>query len=309
MNIGIDRKLCSLTDVNDEHAVLEEIAALLNSLRGVFDGEEVDELAHALQSASTRSRTVPTTNWSWRARCTISPAARWSKGPTVSRTTSSRGSGSLRVSGSGSVGWPARTSRPSAFSWPPIRRTPRGFRRNRLRHCDTREEPGSTRPTSLTRGGRTPSGCDVTTTAPRCPVRRPCPSTRSSRWRGAWEPRDDRREPAQALPRAGPRRGPARGPVRGGSGARRAGARGALRRLPGDGATGAARAAGGGAGGAPRTGHRGRPPEDGAAPLSRLLHRGALSQGREPGRILVRWEEIDAHSKLAEILQIGVGDR
>ncbi len=35
---------------------------------------------------------------------------------------------------------------------------------------------------------------------------------------------------------------------------------------------------------------------------------GALSQGREPGRILVRWEEIDAHSKLAEILQIGVGD-
>ncbi|UNQ41504.1 HD family phosphohydrolase [Prescottella equi] len=38
--------------MNDEHAVLEEIAALLNSLRGVFDGEEVDELAHALQSAS-----------------------------------------------------------------------------------------------------------------------------------------------------------------------------------------------------------------------------------------------------------------
>ncbi|BCN58565.1 UTRA domain-containing protein [Rhodococcus hoagii] len=35
---------------------------------------------------------------------------------------------------------------------------------------------------------------------------------------------------------------------------------------------------------------------------------GALSQGREPGRVLVRWEEIDAHSKLAEILQIGVGD-
>ncbi|NKR25347.1 HD family phosphohydrolase [Rhodococcus hoagii] len=38
--------------MNDDHAVLEETAALLNSLRGVFDGEEVDELAHALQSAS-----------------------------------------------------------------------------------------------------------------------------------------------------------------------------------------------------------------------------------------------------------------
>lgn len=38
--------------MNDEHAVLEEAAALLNSLRGVFDGEEVDEFAHALQSAS-----------------------------------------------------------------------------------------------------------------------------------------------------------------------------------------------------------------------------------------------------------------
>lgn len=35
---------------------------------------------------------------------------------------------------------------------------------------------------------------------------------------------------------------------------------------------------------------------------------GALSQGREPGRILVRWEEIDAHTKLAEILEIAVGD-
>lgn len=35
---------------------------------------------------------------------------------------------------------------------------------------------------------------------------------------------------------------------------------------------------------------------------------GALSQGREPGRILVRWEEIDAHAKLAEILEIAVGD-
>ncbi|WP_430332017.1 GntR family transcriptional regulator [Rhodococcus sp. ACT016] len=35
---------------------------------------------------------------------------------------------------------------------------------------------------------------------------------------------------------------------------------------------------------------------------------GALSQGREPGRILVRWEEIDAHEKLAEILEIRVGD-
>ncbi|WP_305094688.1 GntR family transcriptional regulator [Prescottella sp. R16] len=35
---------------------------------------------------------------------------------------------------------------------------------------------------------------------------------------------------------------------------------------------------------------------------------GALSQGREPGRILVRWEEIDAPPSLAEILDIGVGD-
>ncbi|MGW0174981.1 GntR family transcriptional regulator [Rhodococcus sp. NPDC003322] len=36
---------------------------------------------------------------------------------------------------------------------------------------------------------------------------------------------------------------------------------------------------------------------------------GALSQGREPGRILVRWEEIDAHERLAAILEIAVGDR
>jgi len=35
---------------------------------------------------------------------------------------------------------------------------------------------------------------------------------------------------------------------------------------------------------------------------------GALSQGREPGRILVRWEEIDAHEKLAEILELAIGD-
>ena len=35
---------------------------------------------------------------------------------------------------------------------------------------------------------------------------------------------------------------------------------------------------------------------------------GALSQGREPGRILVRWEEIDAHATLAETLGIDVGD-
>lgn len=35
---------------------------------------------------------------------------------------------------------------------------------------------------------------------------------------------------------------------------------------------------------------------------------GALSQGREPGRILVRWEEIDARARLAETLGIGVGD-
>lgn len=38
--------------MNDHLAVLEETAALLNSLRGVFDGEAVDELDHALQSAS-----------------------------------------------------------------------------------------------------------------------------------------------------------------------------------------------------------------------------------------------------------------
>jgi len=37
--------------MNDDPAVLEEIAALLNSLRGVFDGEAVDELDHALQAA------------------------------------------------------------------------------------------------------------------------------------------------------------------------------------------------------------------------------------------------------------------
>ncbi|CAM3260731.1 GntR family transcriptional regulator [Prescottella defluvii] len=36
---------------------------------------------------------------------------------------------------------------------------------------------------------------------------------------------------------------------------------------------------------------------------------GALSQGRVPGRFLVRWEEIDAHDKLARILEIAVGDR
>lgn len=38
--------------MNDDSAVLEETAALLNSLRGVFDGEAVDELDHALQSAA-----------------------------------------------------------------------------------------------------------------------------------------------------------------------------------------------------------------------------------------------------------------
>ncbi|RVW09834.1 HD family phosphohydrolase [Prescottella agglutinans] len=37
--------------MNDDSAVLEEAAALLNSLCGVFDGEAVDELDHALQSA------------------------------------------------------------------------------------------------------------------------------------------------------------------------------------------------------------------------------------------------------------------
>ncbi|WP_430332016.1 HD domain-containing protein [Rhodococcus sp. ACT016] len=37
--------------MNDDSAVLEEAAALLNSLRGVFDGEAVDELDHALQTA------------------------------------------------------------------------------------------------------------------------------------------------------------------------------------------------------------------------------------------------------------------
>ncbi len=35
---------------------------------------------------------------------------------------------------------------------------------------------------------------------------------------------------------------------------------------------------------------------------------GALSQGGEPGRILVCWEEIDAHEKLAEILELAIGD-
>ncbi|MDH6281759.1 GntR family transcriptional regulator [Prescottella agglutinans] len=35
---------------------------------------------------------------------------------------------------------------------------------------------------------------------------------------------------------------------------------------------------------------------------------GAVSQGRDPGRILVRWEEIDAHEKLAEILELEIGD-
>ncbi|PTR26527.1 GntR family transcriptional regulator [Rhodococcus sp. OK519] len=34
----------------------------------------------------------------------------------------------------------------------------------------------------------------------------------------------------------------------------------------------------------------------------------SLSQGREPGRILVRWEEVDAHEKLAAILEIEIGD-
>lgn len=37
--------------VNDDTSVLEQTAALLDSLRGVFDGEAVDELAHALQAA------------------------------------------------------------------------------------------------------------------------------------------------------------------------------------------------------------------------------------------------------------------
>ncbi|MCA1008958.1 HD family phosphohydrolase [Rhodococcus hoagii] len=37
--------------MNDDSAVLEEAAALLNSLRGVFDGEAVDELDHAVQAA------------------------------------------------------------------------------------------------------------------------------------------------------------------------------------------------------------------------------------------------------------------
>lgn len=37
--------------MNDAFEVLEDTAALLNSLRGVLDGEAVDELDHALQSA------------------------------------------------------------------------------------------------------------------------------------------------------------------------------------------------------------------------------------------------------------------
>lgn len=37
--------------MNDDETVLEEAAALLNSLRGVAGGEAVDELDHALQSA------------------------------------------------------------------------------------------------------------------------------------------------------------------------------------------------------------------------------------------------------------------
>ncbi|MDH6281758.1 HD domain-containing protein [Prescottella agglutinans] len=37
--------------MNDDSTVLEEVAALLDSLRGVFDGEAVDELDHALQAA------------------------------------------------------------------------------------------------------------------------------------------------------------------------------------------------------------------------------------------------------------------
>lgn len=37
--------------MNDASDVLEETVALLNSLHGVCDGEAVDELAHALQSA------------------------------------------------------------------------------------------------------------------------------------------------------------------------------------------------------------------------------------------------------------------
>ncbi|GAB2651614.1 HD family phosphohydrolase [Prescottella soli] len=37
--------------MNDDSAVLEEAAALLDSMRGVFDGEAVDELDHALQAA------------------------------------------------------------------------------------------------------------------------------------------------------------------------------------------------------------------------------------------------------------------
>ncbi|MFC9517191.1 HD family phosphohydrolase [Nocardiaceae bacterium NPDC056970] len=37
--------------MNDDSVVLEEAAALLNSLRRVFDGEAVDELDHALQAA------------------------------------------------------------------------------------------------------------------------------------------------------------------------------------------------------------------------------------------------------------------
>ena len=38
--------------MTDYSSALEETAALLNSLRGVFDGEAVDELGHALQAAS-----------------------------------------------------------------------------------------------------------------------------------------------------------------------------------------------------------------------------------------------------------------
>ncbi|MFE3290928.1 HD family phosphohydrolase [Rhodococcus sp. NPDC059234] len=37
--------------MNDHSEVLEETAALPDSLRGVFDGESVDELDHALQAA------------------------------------------------------------------------------------------------------------------------------------------------------------------------------------------------------------------------------------------------------------------
>ncbi len=128
--------------MNDEHAVLEEIAALLNSLRGVFDGEEVDELAHALQSASHAIADGADDELVLASALHDLARSPLSKGPTVSRTTCRAGvAHSAFRQRVGLAGRRAR--RGQALSRGHRSGVRRGaFDGNRLRHCDTRRSRG-----------------------------------------------------------------------------------------------------------------------------------------------------------------------